>query len=166
MYLVTTLLSEVLTNNAAAALMYPIASTLATELGIPQRTMSVAVMLGGSAGWVLPWSYQCNLMVYSAGNYRTVDFVKVGAPLYPWLTAAVALIFAFDAGRWWIPFAASVVVFVLSLVPPLVGARRAARRTAESASKSEAGWKAAIADGKGGGRVDDSAPAGKVAKDV
>ena len=61
-YLVTALLSELLTNNAAAALMFPIASSLAEQLGVPQRLMSAAVMLGGSAGWILPYSYQCNLM--------------------------------------------------------------------------------------------------------
>lgn len=78
MYLVTAILSEILTNNAAAALMYPVASTVADELGIHPNLMSVAVMLGGSAGWVLPYSYQCNLMVYAAGKYKTMDFVKIG----------------------------------------------------------------------------------------
>lgn len=42
--------------------MFPIASSLAEQLGVPQRLMSVAVMLGGSAGFILPYSYQCNLM--------------------------------------------------------------------------------------------------------
>ena len=75
MYLVTALLSELLTNNAAAAIMFPIAAELAKALGIDMSIMSVAVMLGGSAGWVLPYSYQCNLMVMAAGGYRTIDFV-------------------------------------------------------------------------------------------
>jgi len=44
--------------------------------------MSVAIMLGGSAGWVLPYSYQCNLMVMAAGGYRTKDFAKFGAPFH------------------------------------------------------------------------------------
>lgn len=57
-YLVTSLLSELLTNNAAAAIMYPIASSAADTLGIHPNVMSVAVMLGGSAGWALPYSYQ------------------------------------------------------------------------------------------------------------
>lgn len=125
--------------------MFPIASTLAVEMGVPQRSMSVAVMLGASAGWILPWSYQCNLMVYSAGNYRVIDFVKIGAPLYPWLTVGVAFIFAFaEAGKWWLPVAVSAVAFCLSLAPPLVGARLATRRAAKTAAKSEAGWRAAV----------------------
>ena len=75
-------MSEVLTNNAAAAIMYPIAAELADQLGIHPNTMSVAVMLGGSAGWILPYSYQCNLMVYAAGKYETKDFIKIGVPYY------------------------------------------------------------------------------------
>jgi Na+/H+ antiporter NhaC len=75
-------MSEVLTNNAAAAIMYPIAASLADQLGIHPNTMSVAVMLGGSAGWILPYSYQCNLMVYAAGKYETKDFIKIGTPYY------------------------------------------------------------------------------------
>lgn len=61
---------------------YPIASAAADKLGIGANIMSVAVMLGGSAGWVLPYSYQCNLMVYAAGKYKTKDFVKLGAPYH------------------------------------------------------------------------------------
>jgi hypothetical protein len=62
--------------------MFPIAMKLATQLGISPNIMSVAVMLGGSAGWILPYSYQCNLMVQAAGKYSTKDFIKVGVPLH------------------------------------------------------------------------------------
>lgn len=81
-YLVTALLSELLTNNASAAIMFPIAAAAAEQLGIDINIMSVAVMLGGSAGWILPYSYQCNLMVYAAGKYKTADFVKIGIPYH------------------------------------------------------------------------------------
>lgn len=81
-YLVTALLSELLTNNASAAIMFPIAAAAADQLGININIMSVAVMLGGSAGWILPYSYQCNLMVYAAGKYKTADFVKIGTPFH------------------------------------------------------------------------------------
>jgi di/tricarboxylate transporter len=81
-YLVTALLSELLTNNAAAAIMFPIASSAADSLGIDPNIMSVAVMLGGSAGWILPYSYQCNLMVYAAGKYKTRDFIRIGTPFH------------------------------------------------------------------------------------
>jgi hypothetical protein len=61
--------------------------------------MSVAVMLGGSAGWILPYSYQCNLMVFAAGKYRTKDFVKIGTPYHVWLFVGVVLILG-SGERW------------------------------------------------------------------
>jgi di/tricarboxylate transporter len=76
-YIATALLSEILTNNAAGAIMYPIAAIAGDDLGIAPRKMTVAVMLGASAGFVNPFSYQCNLMVYVAGNYKTLEFAKV-----------------------------------------------------------------------------------------
>jgi len=63
--------------------------------------MSIALMLGGSAGWVLPYSYQCNLMVYAAGNYRTVDFIKLGAPFHVWLLVGSTVILHFY-DQWWV----------------------------------------------------------------
>lgn len=147
------MLSELLTNNAAAALMYPIASSLAERLSVPQELMSVAVMLGGSAGWILPFSYQCNLMVYSAGNYRTADFVKIGAPLTLWLSVGVAAMFGFASrGKWYVPLAGSLVALVLAVAIPLAwrearaakwwpgraggaGARGKRRRTKEEADE-------------------------------
>jgi di/tricarboxylate transporter len=57
--------------------MYPIAAIAGDDLGIAPRKMTVAVMLGASAGFVNPFSYQCNLMVYVAGNYKTLEFAKV-----------------------------------------------------------------------------------------
>jgi hypothetical protein len=56
-------------------------------------------MLGGSAGWILPYSYQCNLMVYAAGKYRTKDFVKIGTPYHVWLFVGVVLILG-SGERW------------------------------------------------------------------
>jgi hypothetical protein len=78
---------------------YPIASAAADKLLINPNIMSVAVMLGGSAGWVLPYSYQCNLMVYAAGKYRTKDFVKIGTPYHVWLFVGVVLILG-SGERW------------------------------------------------------------------
>lgn len=74
------MLSEILTNNAAGAVMYPIAATVGDALGISPVKASVAIMLGASAGFINPFSYQCNLMVYSAGNYTFKEFAIVGAP--------------------------------------------------------------------------------------
>lgn len=70
MYIATGLLSEIITNNAAAALMYPIAATLGDSLRIPPMLVSVSIMLGASASFIIPVGYQCNLMVYAAGNYK------------------------------------------------------------------------------------------------
>ena len=81
MYLVTGLLSEILTNNAAAALMYPIASAVGDDMGVEPKLMSVAIMLGASAAFISPFGYQCNLMVFNAGNYKTKDFVRFGSLL-------------------------------------------------------------------------------------
>ncbi|WIA31323.1 hypothetical protein OEZ86_002225 [Tetradesmus obliquus] len=116
-YLVTALLSELLTNNAAAAIMYPIASAAAEKLLINPNIMSVAVMLGGSAGWILPYSYQCNLMVYAAGKYRTKDFVKIGTPYHLWLFVGVVLILGFGE-RWQIPVIASLIFTGLVILLP------------------------------------------------
>lgn len=69
-YIATALLSELLTNNAAGAIMYPIAAIAGDALKISPRDTSIAIMLGASAGFVNPYSYQTNLMVYAAGNYN------------------------------------------------------------------------------------------------
>eukprot|EP00877_Chromochloris_zofingiensis_P003154 jgi/Chrzof1/1283/Cz10g01050.t1 len=119
MYLVTAILSEILTNNAAAALMYPVASTVADELGIHPNLMSVAVMLGGSAGWVLPYSYQCNLMVYAAGKYKTMDFVKIGFLYHFWLFIGVIVILG-NQSRWWIAVVASMAFLALVITLPAI----------------------------------------------
>ena len=65
--------------------MYPIAAIAGDALKISPRETSVAIMLGASAGFVNPFSYQCNLMVYSAGNYKTREFARIGAPFQLWL---------------------------------------------------------------------------------
>eukprot|EP00879_Flechtneria_rotunda_P025308 GHRR01026886.1.p1 GENE.GHRR01026886.1~~GHRR01026886.1.p1 ORF type:complete len:683 (+),score=201.90 GHRR01026886.1:1107-3155(+) len=117
-YLVTALLSELLTNNAAAAIMFPIASSVADQLGVDINIMSVAVMLGGSAGWILPYSYQCNLMVYAAGKYKTKDFVKIGSPYHVWLFAGVILILG-SGNKWHIPLIASMIFTALVILIPV-----------------------------------------------
>lgn len=119
MYLVTALLSELLTNNAAAAIMFPIAANLAKSLGINMDMMSIAVMLGGSAGWILPYSYQCNLMVQAAGGYRTVDFVKFGAPFHPWLLVGVILILG-SGNKVYIPLIITGAFTALVVILPLI----------------------------------------------
>ncbi|MEE1672823.1 SLC13 family permease [Agarivorans aestuarii] len=80
-YLLTWLLTELVTNNAAAALMFPIAYGFALAVDANPMAFTMIVAFGASASFVSPYGYQTNLMVYNAGRYRLVDFVKVGFPV-------------------------------------------------------------------------------------
>lgn len=94
-YLVTWLLTELLTNNAAVALTFPIALQLAGGLGISVIPFALAVMIAGSSGFATPFGYQTNLMVYGPGGYNYSDYLKIGIPLsiIVGLTAITAIIF-------------------------------------------------------------------------
>ncbi|MEO6246878.1 MAG: SLC13 family permease [Opitutaceae bacterium] len=81
LYLVTMLLTEVLSNNAVAALMIPIALGLATEVGVAARPYVIAVTIAASAAFSTPIGYQTNTYVYGIGGYRFRDFMKIGVPL-------------------------------------------------------------------------------------
>lgn len=80
-YLVTLLLSEIITNNAAAAAVFPIALETADHIGAHYLPFVIAVMIAASACFSTPISYQTHLMVYGAGGYRFRDFIRVGLPL-------------------------------------------------------------------------------------
>nr|WP_280925578.1 SLC13 family permease [Shewanella septentrionalis] len=80
-YFMTLLLTELVTNNAAAALAFPIAYAIALNYGVDARPFIMAVVFGASASFISPYGYQTNLMVFNAGNYRFSDFVRLGLPL-------------------------------------------------------------------------------------
>ena len=80
-YLLAVLFTEVINNNAAAALVFPIAMEMANRWGAEPLPFIIALIFGASASFISPFGYQTNLMVYSAGNYRVQDFIRVGLPL-------------------------------------------------------------------------------------
>lgn len=80
-YGVTTLLTELVTNNAAAALTFPVAIALARSLGVDSMPFVIAIMVAASASFVTPIGYQTNLMVYGPGGYRFTDFARIGLPI-------------------------------------------------------------------------------------
>jgi di/tricarboxylate transporter len=80
-YLMTAIFTEVVTNNAAAALTFPFAIAIAEQMGVNPRPFALAVAFAASASFITPLGYQTNLMVFGPGGYRFVDFVRIGTPL-------------------------------------------------------------------------------------
>jgi di/tricarboxylate transporter len=81
MYLLSAVLTEMISNNAVAALLTPISIGVATQLGVDPRPFVVAVMFASSASFVTPIGYQTNTYVYGAGGYKFTDFTRAGLPL-------------------------------------------------------------------------------------
>jgi di/tricarboxylate transporter len=80
-YLLTSFLTEIVTNNAVAVLMFSISLTAANNLGVSHLPFVIAVMMGASASFATPIGYQTNLMVYGVGGYRFSDYLRLGIPL-------------------------------------------------------------------------------------
>jgi di/tricarboxylate transporter len=90
---ITFLATNVMSNNATAALMTPIALQLATSMGVSERPFIVGVMFAASLAFMTPMSYQTNSMIYVPGNYRFNDYLRVGTPLniLIWIVAMVVI---------------------------------------------------------------------------
>jgi len=80
-YLATSIFSEVISNAAAVVLVFPIACEAARQFGVDARPFAIAVTVAASSSFASPLGYHTNLMVYGAGGYRFLDFIKIGLPL-------------------------------------------------------------------------------------
>ena len=80
-YLLTAVFTEMITNNAAAVLVFPIAIGVAEQLGVSPMPFIVAVMFAASASFMTPLGYQTNLMVMGPGGYTFRDYLKIGFPM-------------------------------------------------------------------------------------
>ena len=81
LYVVTTMLTEVVSNNAAVVVLVPVAMSVASQVGLEPVGLVLAVMFGASTSFLSPIGYQTNTMVHATGVYRFADFFRVGAPL-------------------------------------------------------------------------------------
>jgi di/tricarboxylate transporter len=91
-YLITMCLTELVTNNAVAVVMTPIAIALAHSLGMDPRALVVAVMFAASSSFSTPIGYQTNTLVYGPGGYKFTDFLRVGIPMNLLLATATCLL--------------------------------------------------------------------------
>ncbi|MFN7135338.1 MAG: SLC13 family permease, partial [Myxococcales bacterium] len=91
-YLATSLLTEIISNNAAAVVLVPVAVSTATALGLSPMPFAVAVMLAGSNSFMTPIGYQTNTFVYGPGGYRFTDYTRMGAPLNLLLAGLATLV--------------------------------------------------------------------------
>ncbi|MDD4107341.1 MAG: SLC13 family permease [Prolixibacteraceae bacterium] len=80
-YLLTTIFTEIITNNAAAALVFPIALAAAQQMNIDPKPFFVAIAVAASASFATPIGYQTNLIVQAIGNYKFNDYLRIGLPL-------------------------------------------------------------------------------------
>ena len=90
-FLLTTTLTEIVSNNAVAVIMTPIAISLGSALGMDPRPLVVAVMIAASCAFATPIGYQTNTLVYGPGGYRFTDFMRIGIPLNLSMSLLVAM---------------------------------------------------------------------------
>jgi di/tricarboxylate transporter len=92
-YLTTLLMTELMTNTAAAALAFPLAASVAQSMGLDVAPFAAAVAFGASASFLTPFGYTTNLMVQNMGGYRLNDYVRLGLPVsIVYSTVAIVMI--------------------------------------------------------------------------
>jgi uncharacterized protein with PhoU and TrkA domain len=143
-YLATFLISNIVTNNAAAALMLPIAASAADAQSIELEKMAFLLMLAASASFMSPFGYQTNLMVYGPGGYVFKDFIKFGFPMQLTLLVVSIAIVGIDVSLRWIIYVVVVLAFFITSVMTTIGfrdlggrARRCVSRLAAAATRAK-----------------------------
>jgi di/tricarboxylate transporter len=94
----TIALTSAITNNAAAALMFPLGLSTATDLGLDARAVTIAITLAASTSFLTPIAYQTNLMVYGPAGYRFSDYARLGVPLTIVVVTVVVLLVRWEWG--------------------------------------------------------------------
>lgn len=109
-YFATFLISNVVTNNAAAALLFPIAMDAAEETGADRQLMSYTLMLGASASFMSPFGYTTNLLIYGPGGYKYNDFLRIGTPMQVVLWILSIIFISADPSKWYLSWIISALV--------------------------------------------------------
>ena len=110
-YFATFLISNVVTNNAAAALMFPIAAEAAEKAGETLQSVSFLVMLAASASFMSPFGYQTNLMVYGPGGYVFKDFLRFGVPMQVVQLVVSVAVIGIGGKFWWVSWLTTAIAF-------------------------------------------------------